>query len=82
MFQHEGFVPRPTLAVVGDRPGGEYVLSAERVQRMAGGGGGGSVTLNAPLNVYAPIYGVSDLEQLFDEHTKEVQQLVAQTQSR
>jgi len=83
-FQDEGFVPRPTLAVVGDRPGGEYVLSAERVQRMAGEGGGrgGSVTLNAPLIVNAPIYGVSDLDQRFAEHTREIEQLVASTQWR
>jgi hypothetical protein len=76
MFQHEGFIPRPTLAVVGDRPGGEYVLSAERVREMAGrgGSGGGSVTIHAPFNNYAPIYGVNDLEERFSEHIQEIQQ--------
>lgn len=49
-FQNEAFVPRPTLAVVGDRPGGEYVLSAERVERMGRGGGGIQITYAPTIN--------------------------------
>lgn len=30
-----GFVPRPTLAVVGDAPGGEYVIPARQMRRQA-----------------------------------------------
>ena len=33
-FQHGGFVDRPTLAVIGDRPGGEYVVGADQMRGL------------------------------------------------
>lgn len=38
-----GFVPSPTLAVVGDAPGGEFVLNQGQMAGILGGRGGGGV---------------------------------------
>jgi hypothetical protein len=34
-FANEGFAPSPTLAIVGDRPGGEYILHPETLARLS-----------------------------------------------
>jgi hypothetical protein len=34
-FANEGFAPSPTLAIVGDRPGGEYILHPETLSRLS-----------------------------------------------
>ena len=51
-FANEGIVRRPTLAMIGDAPGGEpeLVLRESTVKRLAGGTGGltVNVTVNAP----------------------------------
>ncbi len=48
-YANEGFVRRPTLAMIGDAPGGEYVLHKSTVQGLvsgAGGRGGVSIHVN------------------------------------
>lgn len=36
------------------------------------GSGGQTITLNAPLNITAPIYSVEDLDQRFAGHTQQL----------
>jgi hypothetical protein len=69
-FQNEAFVPRPTLAVVGDRPGGEYVLSAERVERMGRGGGGIQITYAPTINGSGLSTG--ELEYILDQQREKL----------
>lgn len=39
-FAGGGFIPGPTLAVVGDAPGGEWVLNQKQISAILSGGGG------------------------------------------
>ena len=52
-FANEGYIASPTLAIVGDRPGGEYVVGAARfeaaLEKMRGGT---NITINSPITVY------------------------------
>lgn len=44
-FASEAFVPSPTFALVGDRPGGEYVVGADRFERVAAKIGSGQISI-------------------------------------
>lgn len=61
-FANEGYVASPTLAVIGDRPGGEYVVGAARFEaaaaQMRSGGGAPPITIN-----YSPVINGSGLSQ-------------------
>ncbi len=48
-FANEGFVRRPTLAMIGDAPGGEYVLHKSTVEGLVGGRGRGNLTVKVVL---------------------------------
>lgn len=49
---NEAYVKSPTLAVVGDRPGGEYVVGASRFENAVGKmGGSPSITINSPITI-------------------------------
>lgn len=54
-FATGAYVPGPTLAVVGDTPGGEYVLRRDQLAAMIGGSRGGSVTVTVPVTIQNPI---------------------------
>jgi hypothetical protein len=46
-FAGEGYVASPTIAKIGDRPGGEYVIGAARFEAAAAKmGAGGGITVN------------------------------------
>ena len=40
-FAQGGFIPSPQLAVVGDAPGGEWVLNQKQISAILNGSGGG-----------------------------------------
>ena len=54
-FANEGFVPEPTLAMIGDRPGGEYVVGAARFEDFAAKAQGGIT-----ININSPVSGAGD----------------------
>ena len=61
-FANEGYVASPTLAVVGDRPGGEYVVGAARFEAAAAKAGGQTITI-------APVYHINGTGLSADEVT-------------
>ncbi len=77
------FVPEPTLAVVGDRPGGEWIGGIDQaIERFGGGGAGQGIVINAPMTILGDVYGVQDLEARFARHTEEIQQVLTNMQWR
>jgi TP901 family phage tail tape measure protein len=72
------FVPKPTLAVVGDRPGGEYIGGLDQARARFGGGGG--VTVNMPITIQGPIYGVDDLKGVLEANNRDLVQRIADAQ--
>jgi len=75
-FANEGYVRSPTLAVIGDRPGGEYVVGAARFEaaaaQMRSGGGAPQITIN-----YSPVIngaGLSqdELSRVLEEHDEKL----------
>lgn len=77
------FVPEPTLAVVGDRPGGEWIGGIDQaIERFGGGGAGQGIVINSPLTIQGDVYGVQDLESRFARHTEEIQQVLTNMQWR
>lgn len=57
-FANEGYVASPTLAVVGDRPGGEYVVGAARFEAAAAKAGGQTININ-----YSPVINGAGLSK-------------------
>ncbi len=74
-----GYVPEPTLAVIGDAPGGEWVMNQSQIGAM---GRNGNISIDARFINNAPIYGVSDLEARLAKHADEIQQIINNTQWR
>jgi hypothetical protein len=72
------FVPTPRLAMVGDQPGGEWIGSIAQAQARFGGQGGQGTIVNAPLNIYAPVYGVDDLGAILAAHADGIMKAVEQ----
>ena len=66
------FVGRPTLAVVGDRPGGEWIGGLDQAAARFGGRGGQGISISAPLNINAPVYGVDDLNAILAAHSENI----------
>lgn len=62
------FVSEPTLAVVGDRPGGEWIGGPDQARARFGGG---TVSIDARVMINAPVYGVDDLEARLAAHQEE-----------
>lgn len=66
-----GYVPSPTMAVVGDRPGGEIVAGLDQLQgliKVEGGNGG----VNVQVNVYGDVTGEELVEHIKEQAIKEV----------
>jgi hypothetical protein len=59
-FASEGYVASPTLAIVGDRPGGEYVVGAARFEAAAAkiNSGGQTIVIN-----HSPVINGSGLSK-------------------
>jgi len=64
------YVPRPTLAVVGDRPGGEWIGGIDQAIARFGSTTTSQpqIRIDAPLNINAPVYGVDDLSAVLAAH--------------
>jgi TP901 family phage tail tape measure protein len=70
----EAYVASPTLAVVGDRPGGEYVVGAARFENAVGKMGGSPITINCTVTVQ----GDGDLAAFEAALVKRNKELVAE----
>lgn len=72
-FANEGYVSRPTLAVIGDRPGGEYVVGANRFEAAASRmGAGQGVTINVTQNINGSGLSAAELERVLAKNNKEL----------
>jgi hypothetical protein len=76
------FVPEPTLAVVGDRPGGEWIGGIDQAIERFGGGGGGQVVINAPMTIQGNVYGVDDLAAYMDERDRQIEAKLSNARNR
>ena len=75
------FVPEPTLAVVGDRPGGEWIGGIDQaIERF--GGGGGQIVINAPMTIQGNVYGVDDLGAYIDERDRQLEAKLSNARKR
>ncbi len=68
-FANEGYVASPTLAVVGDRPGGEYVVGAARFENAVGKMGGG-ITVNYSPTINGSGLSASELADVLEKNNK------------
>jgi len=78
-FADEGYVASPTLAKIGDRPGGEYVVGASRFENAVSKMGSGeiSITINSPLTVQGG--DASAFEAILERRNRElVEQITEQ----
>ena len=62
--------------MVGDQPGGEWIGSIDQANARFGGKGG-QVSISAPLNINAPVYGVDDLSAILASHREGIMRAVA-----
>lgn len=76
------FVPEPTLAVVGDRPGGEWIGGIDQAIERFGGGGGGQIVINAPMTIQGNVYGVDDLAAYMDERDRQLEAKLSNARNR
>lgn len=63
------FVPEPTLAVVGDRPGGEWIGGIDQAQARFGGRG--NITIDARIINYGTMSS-QDLDRRLDDQRKAI----------
>jgi hypothetical protein len=71
-FADEGYVSGPTLAMVGDAPGGEYILHGDTVRRMAEKKGEGGNIVNVNVTVNGDVHGDTLVEYITKEAEKRV----------
>ncbi len=64
------FVPEPTLAIVGDRPGGEWIGGIDQARARFGGGTGTVININVTVN--GDVTGEALIEHIKNEAVKEV----------
>jgi hypothetical protein len=76
------FVPEPTLAIVGDRPGGEWIGGIDQAIERFGGGSGGQVVINAPMTIQGNVYGVDDLNAYMDERDRQLEAKLSNARKR
>lgn len=66
------FVPQPTLAVVGDRPGGEWIGGLDQAAaRFGGSGKAGNIVVNYSPTIYSTM-GKEELAELLEEHDEKL----------
>lgn len=76
-FANEGYVRSPTLAVIGDRPGGEYVVGAARFEAAAAKMGNNNNTRGGDVNIYVTVQGSVTGEDLIDQIVEQSKKAVA-----
>jgi hypothetical protein len=76
------FVPEPTLAVVGDRPGGEWIGGIDQAIERFGGGGGGQIVINAPTTIQGNVYGIADMDAYMDERDRQLEAKLSNARNR
>jgi len=75
------FVPEPTLAIVGDRPGGEWIGGIDQAVVRFGGGSkaGANIVVNYSPVINAAAMSQEELAALLDEHdTKLIEKIGAE----
>jgi hypothetical protein len=76
-FANEGYVASPTLAVIGDRPGGEYVVGADRFEAAAKASSGKNVVVNITQNINGSGLSEAELTRILEKNNKSVIREVA-----
>lgn len=72
------FVPQPTLAIVGDRPGGEWIGGLDQAQARFGGAGKvGNITVHYSPTIYSNM-GREELEDLLEEHDEKLMEMIGE----
>lgn len=65
-FAEGSFVSSPTLAIVGDRPGGEIVAGLDQLRGL----GGTKIEITYSPVIHGPIYGVDDLNAVLERNNR------------
>jgi TP901 family phage tail tape measure protein len=74
----EAYVASPTLAVVGDRPGGEYVIGAARFEdAVSKMGGGVNITINSPITIQGD-GNAAEFEAMLEKRNQDLVEQIAQ----
>ena len=76
-FANEGYVASPTLAVVGDRPGGEYVVGAARFEAAAAKAGGQTITIAPVYHINGAGLSEDEIASLLEKNNKALLREVA-----
>jgi TP901 family phage tail tape measure protein len=77
------FVPQPTLAVVGDRPGGEWIGSIDQaVARFGGKPTGQNIIINYSPVINGANLSAEELEDLLEEHDEKLIAKIAEAKNR
>ena len=82
-FANEGFVRSPTLAVIGDRPGGEYVVGAARFEAAVSkirSGGAPQITIHYNPVINGSGLSSDELSRVLEDHDEKlIDQIVEQS---
>lgn len=76
------FVPEPRLAVVGDRPGGEWIGGIDQAVARFGAKPSQSVTINYSPVIYGANLSASEIEELLEEHDEKLIAKIAEAKNR
>lgn len=76
-FANEGYVKSPTLAVIGDRPGGEYVVGADRFEAAAAKAGGQTITVSPVYHINGTGLSADEVARLMEKNNKTLLREVA-----
>ncbi|NYT10472.1 MAG: hypothetical protein GKC09_11175, partial [Methanosarcinales archaeon] len=74
-FANEGYVRSPTLAVIGDRPGGEYVVGAARFEAAASkirSGGAPQITIHYNPMINGSGLSSDELSRVLEDHDEKL----------
>jgi len=74
-FANEGYVRSPTLAVIGDRPGGEYVVGAARFEAAASkirSGGAPQITIHYNPVINGSGLSSDELSRVLEDHDEKL----------
>ena len=66
------FIPEPQLAVVGDRPGGEWIGGIDQAVARFGAKPSQSITINYSPVIYGANLSASEIEGLLEEHDEKL----------
>jgi len=71
------FVRQPTLAVVGDRPGGEWIGGIDQAKARFGGAGTSQISIKIEQNINGTGLSVDELSRVLSKNNEEIYREVA-----